>query len=590
MSLEAFHFLRPLWLLLVPAALALLWLWQKRTDVRKQWGGIIAPHLLDHLIVEERGGVRFRPMHMIAGALILAGIATAGPTWEKEPPPFTEDKAPVVVAIDLSRTMDAVDVAPTRLERAKEKVRDLVALRAGSRTGLVVYAGTAHLVLPPTEDPALLEIYLAALETGLMPVVGRNAAAALAVADRLLEKESAAGTVLFLTDGFDPKQISLLAEHHARSRDQLLTLAVGTSQGGPIRTKNGRIALDAHGVPVQAHFDREAFAQMSAEADMPVMSVTLDDADVEWVQRRALHHLQAVNERTAEVRWKEFGYYGTFPLALLAALWFRRGWTVSWLAAILLVISLGVVGAIDAGAQESASTKSEAPSSKQAPNLIEIPNHKSQISNRDETPNDKSQISSRGLELGAWILSFAEGLFLTSDQQGRWYFEHGDYGTAAGRFDDPLWKGLAYYRNGDYAAALTQFARLDTPEAFFLMGNCYARMQEFPAAVGAYDHALKKRPTFREATENRTLVAALIPKKPHDDQEGEADPNLDPDDIKFDKKGKHGKSRAVPQIKVKPEQMAELWMRNLTVSPADFLREKFRVQAEALTRPPKRPR
>ena len=153
-----------------------------------------------------------------------------------------------------------------------------------------------------------------------------------------------------------------------------------------------------------------------------------------------------------------------------------------------------------------------------------------------------------------------------------------------------MWKGLAYYRNGDYAAALAQFARLDTPEAFFLMGNCYAHMKEFPASVGAYDHALKGRPTFREAIENRKLVAALIPKKPHDDQEGEADPNLDPDDIKFDKKGKHGKSGSVPQVRVKPEQMAELWMRNLNVSPADFLREKFRVQADETKRSPSRSR
>ncbi|MDF0673113.1 MAG: VWA domain-containing protein [Nitrospira sp.] len=572
MRFDTFHFLRPLWLLCIPAALWLVWIWQRHTDQRRQWAGIIAPHLLDHLIIGAKQGFRLRPMHMITVAVILAGIAAAGPVWEREPPPFTEDKAPMVVAIDLSRTMDAVDVPPTRLERAKQKVRDLAALRSGSRTGLVVYAGTAHLVLPPTEDPALLEIFLAALETDLMPVAGRNAVAALALADRLLEKESAAGTVLFITDAFDDAQIPLLSEHQRKSRDQILALAVGTSQGGPIRSQNGRVALDARGVPVQARFDRETFTRMSSEADMPVMSVTLDEADVEWVQRKALHYLQVVNERTAEVRWKEFGYYGTFPLVLLAALWFRRGWTVRWMGVIALAILMGVTGPGYANAQEASSTKSE------APNLNEIPNHANEI------PNHKSQISNRGLEFGAWILELVESWFLTLDQQGRWYFDQGDYSTAAERFNDPMWKGLAYYRSGDYATALTQFARLDTPEAFFLMGNCYARMKEFPAAVGAYDHALKGRPAFREAIQNRTLVASLIPKKSHDDQ-GEADPNLDPDDIKFDKKGKRGKYGAVPQVKVKPEQMAELWMRNLKVSPADFLREKFRVQAEELKRP-----
>lgn len=591
--LELFHFLRPFWLLSIPAALLLVWIWQRQTDQRRQWADIIAPHLLDHLMVGAKQGVRLRPMHMIAGAIILAGIAAAGPVWEREPPPFTEDKAPMVVAIDLSRTMDAVDVPPTRLERAKQKVRDLAALRSGSRTGLVVYAGTAHLVLPPTEDPALMEIFLAALETDLMPVAGRNAAAALALADRLLEKESAAGTVLFITDAFDEAQIPLLAEHQRKSSDQILALAVGTSQGGPIRSKNGRVALDARGVPVQAHFDRETFTRMSSEVDMPVMSVTLDDADVEWVQRRALHYLQVVNERTAEVRWKEAGYYATFPLALLAALWFRRGWTVRWMGVIALAILMGTTGPIGADAQESSNSKSEARNSKQT----QLPNSKpvsyfvlgiSNLVPQHPVSDFVLRISNLTFGFRAWILELVEGWFLTLDQQGRWYFDHGNYSTAAERFTDPMWKGLASYRNGDYATALTQFARLDTPEAFFLMGNCYARMKEFPAAVGAYDHALKGRPAFREAIENRTLVASLIPKKPHDD-EGEEAPDLDPDDIKFDKKGKQGKYGTVQQLKVKPEQMAELWMRNLKVSPADFLREKFLVQAEELKRPQGRP-
>ena len=268
------------------------------------------------------------------------------------------------------------------------------------------------------------------------------------------------------------------------------------------------------------------------------MSVTLDDADIEWVQRRALHHLQLVNERTAEVRWKEFGYYGTFLLALLAAFWFRRGWIVNWLTTILLAIVLGMAWPSDANAQESSSTKSEAPNSKQnqlpiskseAPNLKEAQDPVSDLVLRvsNLTPQfgawflDISEVSN--LRFGAWSLRFAEvpslgfrawllelveGWFLTLNQQGRWYFDRGEHATAAGRFTDPMWKGLASYRSGDYATALTQFARLDTPEAFFLMRNCDARMKEFPAAVGAYDHALKGRPAFREAIE----IGHLLPR------------------------------------------------------------------------------
>jgi hypothetical protein len=102
-----FHFLRPLWLLLVLAAVGLVWLWHRRSDVRSRWQGIIAPHLLDALLVEDKRGFRLQPIHLVAAALALAGIAAAGPTWEQELPPFTEDKAPMVVAIGVSRSMQA---------------------------------------------------------------------------------------------------------------------------------------------------------------------------------------------------------------------------------------------------------------------------------------------------------------------------------------------------------------------------------------------------------------------------------------------------------------------------------------------------
>jgi len=562
--MELFHFLRPLWLLLVPAGFVLAWLWRNPIDSCRRWGSIIAPHLLDHLTIGEKDRPRFRPIHLVVGALALGGVSTAGPAWEKEPPPFAEDKAPMVVALDLSRTMDAVDVPPTRLERAKQKVRDLAALRSGSRTGLVVYAGTAHLVLPPTEDPALLEIFLAALDTSLMPMAGKNAAEALAVADRLLAVESAPGTVLFITDGFDVKKLRTFSAHSEQTPHQVLALAAGTSQGGPIRDKNGRMATDGHGRLIQARFDRESFARFSAEAAVPSASLTLDETDVEWVQRRAMHHLQVVQERTAEVHWKEAGYYATFPIAVLSALWFRRGWTVRWMPVVILVLLIGLAAPTSARVLNDSNPKSDARHSKQ------------------ENAQNPAQRVYTGVK------SLVVNLFLTADQQGRWYFERGDYTTAAERLRDPMWKGLAYYRTGDYASALAQFARLDQAEAFFLMGNCYARMKDYPAAIGAYDNALGRRASFHEAMANRNLVAGLIPRKPKkDDEEGEHDPNLDPDEIKFDKKGKRGKAGAVPQWKVKPEQMAELWMRNLKTSPAEFLREKFRVQAEEATQVPK---
>jgi Ca-activated chloride channel family protein len=290
-----------------------------------------------------------------------------------------------------------------------------------------------------------------------------------------------------------------------------------------VRTKDGGVAMDASGRPIQARFDAEGLKTLASRENVPVASVTLDDGDVAWVERRAQRHLEMVEEGKVELRWRESGYRLTIPIVLVAALWFRRGWVVRWAAVLLATIALGA------------------------------PAH-------------------------AGVVDW----FLTADQQGRWHFDRGDYAAAAEDFTDPMWKGTALYRAGDYKEALGELARLTTPDAFFLMGNCQARLGDYEHAVQAYDAALKDRPTFPEATANRALVAQLLKKQ--QDHEQEANEAADkPDDVQFDEKGKHGKKGQV-EAPMPKQQTADLWMRNLQTSPADFLRMKFQIQAQEATK------
>ena len=216
-----FHFLRPEWLWGLPAAVALFWAASRREDLRARWGSIIAPHLLDHLILGRREYRRLRPVHLTTAVLALGSVALAGPTWEREKPPFVEDKAPLAIAIDLSQTMDAIDVSPTRLERAKLKVRDILALRQGAKTAIIGYAGSAHLVLPLTEDANLIETYVDALATALMPTPGKDSAKALAVAEAALANEDAPGTILFITDGVEGRAFDAFKTPQRRKRDHV---------------------------------------------------------------------------------------------------------------------------------------------------------------------------------------------------------------------------------------------------------------------------------------------------------------------------------------------------------------------------------
>jgi Ca-activated chloride channel homolog len=172
-------------------------------------------------------------------------------------------------------------------------------------------------------------------------------------------------------------------------------------------------------------------------------------------------------------------------------------------------------------------------------------------------------------------------LWLTKDQQGRYYFEKGDYRSAAESFEDPFWKGVAYYRTEDYASAIDWFARLDTIKAQYNLANCYAQLGQYELALQNYNAVLDSLPGWSDAIENRALVDSLL-KKPQKEEEAPppGGPIFKADEIQFDDKGKKGKKGEIEMGKLSDKQLAEMWMRRLQSSPADFLKIKFGLQVE----------
>jgi len=516
--IENFHFLRPWWLLAILFAAAFLLLASRSTDVRSRWKGVIAPHLLDHLVIDGAGNSRFRPQHLMAGLITLAAIAAAGPTWRKEQPPFVQDTAPLVIAVDVSQTMDAIDVTPSRLERAKLKIKDILAARAGARTAVVAYAGSAHLVLPLTEDAALIETYVDALATRIMPVEGRDTTKALMAADDALFKESAAGTILLITDGVEEKAYPDFKTYQARNN--ILVLGIGTAEGGPVKTGTGEYLTGAGGGRVIARLDVEGLRNLHALTKTDVATVTADDSDVRWVADRIATHF---NQRLAEKgnRWLDAGWWLTIPISLLAALSFRRGWVVR--TAVILLMIQPVFGAGRANAAE-------------------------------------------------WHFVDA---WLTPDQQGRLAFERGDFEAAAAHFKDPLWRGTALYRAEKYGDAIDAFAAVNTAESYYDQGNALLHLLKFEEAVAAYSQALSLKADWPDAQANLAVAERLLAKQKDEEDEQQQEPSEKPDQIQFDKKGEKGKEGEVDIA----EQTSELWMRNIQVSPADLMARKFAIEA-----------
>lgn len=319
-GLGDFHFLRPLWLLVILFALALHWRLRKAFDVADQWRGSIAPHLLEHLIVGGLGERHFRPYQLLTLVFIAASLALAGPTWRREITPFTADRAPLVVALELTDSMLETDQAPSRLDRARQKIRDILERRAGARTAVIAYAGSAHAVLPLTDDIQLIEIYLESLVPELMPVEGDRPENALVLAGRMLAVEQAAGTIVFMSDGIDASHAETFAAAAQRSGDQQMFLAFGRAAD----------EQDPDGMGVQVPADIDGLKTVASAAGGPLYRATADSADIDRLMGQVRTHLVEAVADDDRLRWYDAGYYLTWPLALLVLSWFRRGWTVQW--------------------------------------------------------------------------------------------------------------------------------------------------------------------------------------------------------------------------------------------------------------------
>lgn len=307
-AISEFHFIRTFWLLfLIP--IAGLWLAirpkpKRQTDVPTG----IAPHLAAALQLGEAEKRRIYPIDaaMIIAALIA--IAAAGPTWSRAPNPLVADTAPLVIALKVTDSMENPDLPPSRLERAKFKITDLINARAGARTALVAYAGTPHRVAPLTEDANILRPLLEGLTPAVMPKQGHAAAEALALAQDILAESETPGAVLFVLDDMDPSQLP--AMESATSQVFFLTM-----------------------LP-----DGERITQLDNLRNATIVPFSKDDGDIARLMRQIQTAYAAALDEDDRLDWQDRGWILAWPAALLSLLWFRRGWVIRWAALLLFVM------------------------------------------------------------------------------------------------------------------------------------------------------------------------------------------------------------------------------------------------------------
>ena len=293
-----FHFLRPWWLAALPLALALIWMAKRCSDPQAMWKGIIADHLLPYLVQGAGGKAARGPFFLMAAGLVIAGVVLAGPSWRKEKSPFADDAAAIAVVIQISPSMKTEDIAPDRLTRSIQKIHDLLARRPGSKATLIAYAGTAHLVMPPTIDGSIIDTFAASLDPSIMPSEGDAAAEALALAEKTLAG-SGGGSIVWIASDVSDAQLEPI-RHWRKSADATVKILAPMADTHPLER-----AADA--------------------AHAGIVRVTPDDSDVSTLEHAA-RSAPVSDAADGGGRWRDEGYVLTPFLLIVLLPFFRRGW------------------------------------------------------------------------------------------------------------------------------------------------------------------------------------------------------------------------------------------------------------------------
>jgi len=325
--LSDLHLLRPHWLwLLVPLALLVWWLARRRENVGS-WQGVIAPELLPYLIDGASARRRRGWLPVLALGWIVAVLAVAGPSWQKLPQPVLQKQDALVLVLDLSYSMWAEDMRPSRIDRARRKLLDLLEMREEGQTALIAFAGDAHVVTPLTDDHPTISNLLPALDPGMMPLPGSEPAAAIEAATQLLLSAGVPrGRILLVTDGLTDGDTDAIRAVLADSGARMSILGVGTAEGAPIPLPGGGFLKDADGAIVMPRLPVSPLRGLAASTGGVYRGITVDPSD--------LDDLLATNDdsRDADAReidrkadtWADMAHWFVLPLLPLLLLAFRR--------------------------------------------------------------------------------------------------------------------------------------------------------------------------------------------------------------------------------------------------------------------------
>lgn len=468
------HFIRPTWFYaFIPLAVISI-VFLKLQKQGKSWTNIIDPKLLPHLLVGQsiKKSSTNSLLLFIVGTLAI--ISLAGPAWEKRPQPVFKDKSALVIALDLSSSMDAADIKPSRLTRARHKITDILKQRKLGQTALLVYAGSTFVVTPLTDDTATITSLLESLTTDMMPSQGTRTDKALSLAASLLKNADVRqGDILLVTDSIEKQAEPLFIKTAKQHRISIL--AVATPQGAPIPLASGGFLKDRRGNIIVPKLNISNFREFNNIGNGRFSILSADDTDIKTFD--ALFNQKHIpkNNNSTKTKLKTDSWYEQGPWLLLlilpfAALAFRRG--------ALFIFIFFIV---------------------QQPQYVEAS-------------------------------SLWDSLWQTADQQASKKMKNNEPAEAAKLFNNKQWKAASFYKNKQYQESIDALKDIDTADAHYNAGNAYAKLGEADKAIEEYSKSIQLNPKHEDALHNKKTLEKKKKQEQKKDQQSKDDKNKDKKD------------------------------------------------------------
>ena len=478
--MNLFHFLRPEWFLALIPLVLFYWLLRRLQLQNKSWHNFCDKDLLPFLFKQDKPQQKksFLPALLIAGLLIITALA--GPTWEKRPQPVFKKQSALVIILDLSRSMDATDIKPSRLTRAVHKIEDILKLRTEGQTALIVYAGDAFTVTPLTEDTATISSQIKSLSTNIIPAQGSQTHKAIELAQQLFTRTSLqSGHILLITDGINNDAFEA-TEKYLQNKYTLSVLGIGTADGAPIPLATGGFFKDNNGAIVIPKLNQEKLHQLAMEGSGTFQLLSTTDSDID-ILLKPLNGLQS-NQQSKSTdlntdSWFEIGPWLLLPVLFISLLAFRKGYLFA-----LTFICL-------------------------------------------QQPES------------AYALDWAS-LWKNDNQQAEQLLRDNKAAQAAEKFSDKEWKAGAEYKSGNYQQALETYKSLESsdPEIQYNLANTQAQLGMYDEALQNYNKIIENNPEHADAIHNRDLIEKMQQqdnqqsdsnqsddKKPNDKQDSQSD-------------------------------------------------------------------